>query len=57
VIKDEDLAKNLFPTLSALLADPEKIAAMSEAARGMARPDAAQKIATALRQFEQKAAQ
>ena len=57
VIKDEDLAKNLFPTLSALLADPEKIAAMSEAARGMARPDAAQKIATALRQFERKAAQ
>lgn len=56
VIKDEELADTFYTSLSSLLADPEKLGAMSEAARALAQPDAAQKIASVLRRFEQKAA-
>ncbi len=44
-LNDEDLAERLAPTVRALLGDPQRLAAMRQAARAAARPAAAQEIA------------
>ncbi|MFP3344530.1 glycosyltransferase, partial [Halomonas sp. SIMBA_159] len=43
--QDEALAENLQPVLRDLLADPQRRLAMAQAARGLAKPDAADRIA------------
>jgi UDP-N-acetylglucosamine--N-acetylmuramyl-(pentapeptide) pyrophosphoryl-undecaprenol N-acetylglucosamine transferase len=45
VLRDEDLAPQLGPTVLALLSDRERLRGMAEASRRLARPDAAQAIA------------
>jgi UDP-N-acetylglucosamine:LPS N-acetylglucosamine transferase len=45
LVRDEDLARQLLPTIRGLLADRGKLRAMSAAARRLSRPDAAQLIA------------
>ena len=47
-IEDADLGTNLVPTVLDLLADRKRRAGMRQAARGLARPDAAQRIAQTL---------
>ena len=47
-IEDTDLGTNLVPTVLDLLADRNRRAGMRQAARGLARPDAAQRIAQTL---------
>jgi undecaprenyldiphospho-muramoylpentapeptide beta-N-acetylglucosaminyltransferase len=48
ILADERLAPDLVPTVRALLSDPERLAAMSSAARRQASPDAARRIADVL---------
>jgi len=45
LLADPDLEKKLVPTVIELLGDDRTLAAMREAARAMARPDAAETIA------------
>ncbi len=51
VVKDDELDEQLAPTVLALLAAPERMAAMSRATRALARPDAAAAIARVLYQL------
>lgn len=48
-LEDEALGERLAGTVRSLLADPERLAAMREAARAHATPDAARRIADVLR--------
>jgi UDP-N-acetylglucosamine--N-acetylmuramyl-(pentapeptide) pyrophosphoryl-undecaprenol N-acetylglucosamine transferase len=49
VIPDDELtAARLADELAGLLADPARLAAMASAARGVARPDAAEQVAREL---------
>lgn len=48
VVEDADLAAQLAPQVRALLTDAPKRAAMSQAARALAQPDAAQRLAAEL---------
>jgi len=48
VLEDADLAAQLVPQVQTLLSDPARRATMSQAARALARPDAAQRLAEAL---------
>lgn len=50
-IADAELEEKLLPTILKLLNDEEALAGMSERARALARPDAAQRIAEELRQI------
>ncbi len=50
-IADADLGRDLIPTVLDLLADHDRRAAMSRAARSLARPDAAQNIAHELKEL------
>jgi undecaprenyldiphospho-muramoylpentapeptide beta-N-acetylglucosaminyltransferase len=45
IVADEALGRLLLSTVSGLLSDPDRLAEMALAARGLARPDAAQAIA------------
>jgi UDP-N-acetylglucosamine--N-acetylmuramyl-(pentapeptide) pyrophosphoryl-undecaprenol N-acetylglucosamine transferase len=45
LVRDEDLAAQLLPTIRTLLGDRDKLHAMGTAARRLSRPDAAQTIA------------
>jgi UDP-N-acetylglucosamine--N-acetylmuramyl-(pentapeptide) pyrophosphoryl-undecaprenol N-acetylglucosamine transferase len=47
-VKDEQLPERLAPTVRDLLNDEAQRAAMAEAARSLARPDAAQQLANLL---------
>jgi UDP-N-acetylglucosamine--N-acetylmuramyl-(pentapeptide) pyrophosphoryl-undecaprenol N-acetylglucosamine transferase len=49
VVPDDRLAEELVPTVQSLLADGQALATMKQAARAMARPDAAEAIAEQLR--------
>jgi UDP-N-acetylglucosamine--N-acetylmuramyl-(pentapeptide) pyrophosphoryl-undecaprenol N-acetylglucosamine transferase len=51
VLEDERLPDNLLPLIEDLLRDPDRLAAMSAAMRGLARPEAASAIATELLQM------
>jgi len=53
VIEERELAAVLPETLRALMADPERLRRMSQAARQLARPDAAQRIADRVEQLAQ----
>jgi len=53
VIEDADLARDIAPTVRDLLAKPERRNAISAAARKLARPDAAQKLAELLQKLGQ----
>jgi UDP-N-acetylglucosamine--N-acetylmuramyl-(pentapeptide) pyrophosphoryl-undecaprenol N-acetylglucosamine transferase len=48
IIKDEDLATNLLPTIRALISDRSRRDSMSRAILGLAKPDAARSIAKLL---------
>lgn len=48
MIKDEDLTEQLLPRVDALLGDPQKLAAMRQAMKNLARPQAADDIAAEL---------
>jgi UDP-N-acetylglucosamine--N-acetylmuramyl-(pentapeptide) pyrophosphoryl-undecaprenol N-acetylglucosamine transferase len=48
LLKDEDCSRELRPTISGMLADRRRLAAMSEAAIRLAEPEAADRIARAL---------
>lgn len=48
IVADADLRTRLWPTLQALLTQPERLAAMSRAGAALARPDAADRLAQAL---------
>jgi UDP-N-acetylglucosamine:LPS N-acetylglucosamine transferase len=48
IIKDEDLATNLLPTIRALISDRGRRDSMSRAILGLAKPDAARSIAQLL---------
>jgi UDP-N-acetylglucosamine:LPS N-acetylglucosamine transferase len=48
ILADSDLGEKLVPTVLGLLADDERLAAMRESARAMARADAAEAIAEQL---------
>jgi len=50
-IADADMGEKLLPTILELLNDEAALAGMSERARALARPDAAQRIAQELRQL------
>ena len=50
-IADADMGEKLLPTILKLLSDEETLAEMSERARALARPDAAQRIAEELEQL------
>jgi UDP-N-acetylglucosamine--N-acetylmuramyl-(pentapeptide) pyrophosphoryl-undecaprenol N-acetylglucosamine transferase len=50
-IADAELGEKLLPTVQEILSDEESLARMSERARALARPDAAQRIAEELRQL------
>ena len=50
-LNDEDLQAELVPTLRALLADEERLAAMQESSRALATPQAAMRIAEELLQL------
>ncbi len=50
-IADAELGEKLLPTISELLSNEEALAEMSERARGLARPDASQRIAEELQQL------
>jgi len=50
-IADAELGEKLLPTILELLSNEEALAGMSERARALARPDAAQRIAQELRQI------
>ena len=49
LLPDEDMPARLLPTLQELLADPERLAAMRQAMRQLAQPNAAVEIANLLR--------
>ena len=51
VLADADLPTELLPTVQSLLEDDSRRRRMAEAARKLARPDAAQKLAVALREL------
>jgi undecaprenyldiphospho-muramoylpentapeptide beta-N-acetylglucosaminyltransferase len=57
LLRDEDLGEQLLPTVQALLGDRAKLQSMSEAARRLARPDAAQAIATEIERAAERGAQ
>lgn len=48
IIADADMNQDLLPTLQALLAQPDRLDAMSEASTSLAHPDAADRLADAL---------
>ncbi|RME80461.1 MAG: undecaprenyldiphospho-muramoylpentapeptide beta-N-acetylglucosaminyltransferase [Caldilineae bacterium] len=48
VLENDQLSTKLLPTLLDLLHDPDRLRTMSQASRALARPDAAQAIASAL---------
>ncbi len=48
MVADENVARDLGATVTELLTDEERLAAMAEAARGLYRPDAARRIAEVL---------
>ncbi len=48
IVEDAQLGERLAPTVQALLADADRLRAMAEAARSLARPDAARRIADLL---------
>ncbi|MDW8267920.1 MAG: UDP-N-acetylglucosamine--N-acetylmuramyl-(pentapeptide) pyrophosphoryl-undecaprenol N-acetylglucosamine transferase [Anaerolineae bacterium] len=48
IVADADLRTRLWPTLQALLSQPERLAAMSRASAALAQPDAADRLAQAL---------
>lgn len=50
LVKDEDLAQNLLPTVRDLLTDPARLATMKNHMRSLARPQAADQIADLVRQ-------
>ena len=50
-MNDEEMGEKLLPTLRELLADEVRLARMAEAARSLARPDAARWIGEALREL------
>jgi len=54
LVRDEDLATQLLPTVQGLLSDTDTLRSMSAAARRLARPDAAELIAA---EIERAAAQ
>ncbi|MGC8782562.1 MAG: UDP-N-acetylglucosamine--N-acetylmuramyl-(pentapeptide) pyrophosphoryl-undecaprenol N-acetylglucosamine transferase, partial [Anaerolineae bacterium] len=56
VIKDSELTDRLTETVLGLLAAPPRLAAMAQAARALARPDAAANIAAQLRELAEKCA-
>jgi len=45
ILEDAEVAQQFLPTVRALLHDPQRLAQMRERAAGLARPDAAQRIA------------
>jgi UDP-N-acetylglucosamine--N-acetylmuramyl-(pentapeptide) pyrophosphoryl-undecaprenol N-acetylglucosamine transferase len=49
VIANDQLPSQLLPVVSALLADPQRLAGMRSAMRSLARPDAAEKIASLIK--------
>ncbi len=54
LVRDAELDRALVPTVSALLADPERRLQMRERLRALARPQAAQAIAAQLRSLAQE---
>ena len=54
IVADADLGTELLPTITALLDNPERLAAMSAASSALARPDAAEVIANAILQLGEK---
>ncbi len=51
IVADADMNQKLLPTLRALLAQPDRLAAMSGASAALAQPDAADRLADALLQL------
>ena len=52
VVDDQRLEQELTPTVTGLLTDPTRLAEMTTAASGLAKPDAAAAIAEALRALQ-----
>ncbi|GAB4535476.1 MAG: UDP-N-acetylglucosamine--N-acetylmuramyl-(pentapeptide) pyrophosphoryl-undecaprenol N-acetylglucosamine transferase [Anaerolineae bacterium] len=52
-IADAELGRELLPTVLGLLADSDRRASMRQAARGLARPEAAERIASELKELAQ----
>ena len=48
LLRDEDMADQLLPTLRSLLADPARLAAMRDCAAALAQPDGAWNVAREL---------
>jgi UDP-N-acetylglucosamine--N-acetylmuramyl-(pentapeptide) pyrophosphoryl-undecaprenol N-acetylglucosamine transferase len=55
LLPDEDMPARLLPTCEELMAHPERLQAMSQAMRQLARPNAAQEIANLLQQMASQA--
>jgi UDP-N-acetylglucosamine:LPS N-acetylglucosamine transferase len=51
VVRDDELGTQLVPVVQGLLADGDRRAVMSRAARALARPDAAQRIGGELKEL------
>jgi undecaprenyldiphospho-muramoylpentapeptide beta-N-acetylglucosaminyltransferase len=56
LVRDEDLAAQMLPTIRTLLGDRDKLQAMGAAARRLSRPDAAQRIAAEIERAAERGA-